>query len=248
MESTGSITKGHAVNAARRPEPVASYWHSLGFLGIVAAVVFMGYAAQHRQVAGGGLTETHGHVIPIYVSVSVLDWLLVLFAWRGVRRRGGTFGSLIRGRWETGRDIARDLGLAALFWGILLAAAWGMESLLGPGQEKTLDILLPRTPLEVGVWILTAASAGFCEEFVFRGYVLRQLLALSGSTVAAVVGQGVIFGLMHAYQGWRLVVHITVIGILFGGLAAWRKTLRVGMVAHGWQDIWAGWLSSVLVR
>ena len=37
-------------------------------------------------------------------------------------------------------------------------------------------------------------------------------------------------------------------GMIFGGLAAWRKTLRVGMVAHGWQDIWAGWLSQVVFR
>ncbi len=45
---------GETIVEGQRREPVASYWHSLGFLGIVAAVVFMGYAAQHRQVAGGG--------------------------------------------------------------------------------------------------------------------------------------------------------------------------------------------------
>jgi hypothetical protein len=42
------------------------------------------------------------------------------------------------------------------------------------------------------------------------------------------------------------VVHIVVIGVLFGALAAWRKTLRVGMVAHAWQDIWGGWLIHVI--
>ena len=35
---------------------------------------------------------------------------------------------------------------------------------------------------------------------------------------------------------------ITVIGVLFGILAYWRKTLRVGMIVHGWQDFWSGWL------
>jgi uncharacterized protein len=238
---------GKAIVEGQRQEPVASYWHSLGFLGIVAAVVAMGYAAQHREVAGGGLAASHANVIPIYVSVTVMNWLLVLFAWRGIRRRGGTFGSIIKGRWQNGREIFRDLGLAALFWGLMVVAAWVMGSILGQGPEKTLDILLPQTPLEVIVWIFTSASAGFCEEFVFRGYVQRQLLALSNSTVAAVVGQGVIFALMHAYQGWRLVLHIVVIGILFGALAAWRKTLRVGMLAHGWTDIWSGWLASVLM-
>ena len=237
-----------AIIEGQEQQPVASYWHSLGFLGIVAAVLAMGYAAQHRQVAGGGLVETHAHVLPIYLSVTFMNWMLVFFVWKGVRRSGGTFSSLIRGRWSNGREILRDLGIAVLFWGVMLAVAYGMEALLGQGHEKTLNILLPRTGLEVCAWFLTSASAGFCEEFVMRGYVQRQLLALSQSTWISVLGQGTIFGLMHAYQGWRAVVAIGVIGILFGALAAWRKTLRVGMIAHGWHDFWAGWLTNVIFQ
>jgi uncharacterized protein len=239
---------GETAIEGQEPQPVASYWHSLGFLGIVAAVVAAGYAAQHREVAGGGLVESHAHVIPIYLSATVMNWLLVLFTWRGARKHGGSFSSLIRGRWATARDVLRDVGIAAGFWGVMLAAAHGMDMLLAQGTEKSLSLLLPQTPLEVGVWILTSVSAGFCEELVFRGYVQRQILALSGNVVIAVLGQAVVFGLMHAYQGWRPVVPIIVIGALLGALAAWRGTLRVGMLAHGWQDIWAGWLSSVIFR
>jgi membrane protease YdiL (CAAX protease family) len=237
-----------SIDAEQKQEPVASYYHSLGFLGIVAISMIAGFAAQHRQVAGGGLVETHANVIPIYVSVTVMNWLLLLFVWKGIRARGGSFASLIGGRWGNGREVLRDLGIAVVFWGVLLTAAWGISGLLGQGHEKTLDVLLPRTVLEVVVWIATSASAGFCEELVSRGYVQRQLLALSQSTWVAVVGHGLLFGLMHAYQGWRPVVLISMIGMLFGGLAAWRKTLRVGMVAHGWQDVWAGWLSQVVLR
>ena len=241
---------GDAVNGGPEHEPVASLRHSLVFVAIVAAVVAAGYAAQHRQVAGGGLAESHAHVIPIYVSAAVLDWLLLWFAWRGIRRRGGTFGSVIRGRWASGLDVARDVGIAALAWGVMLLVGLGMARLLGlgHGHEKSLEILLPRTLMEVLVWIATSASAGFCEEFVFRGYVQRQLLALSGSAAVAVLGQAVVFAAMHAYQGWRPVVQIAVLGVLFGALAAWRKTLRVGMVAHAWQDVWAGWLGSAIFR
>lgn len=231
-----------------KTEPVASYRHSLIFLGIVAGVMTAGFAAQQREVAGGGLVETHAHVIPMYLTVTAMNWLLVLFVWKGVRARGGSFSSLIGGRWTSAREVFRDLGWASLFWGALAVAAWGIPGLLGEGHEKTLDILLPRTVLEVLVWIATAVSAGFCEEYVFRGYVQRQFLALSQSGWAAVGCQGLVFGLMHAYQGWRAVVLISIIGMMFGGLAAWRKTLRVGMVAHGWQDIWAGWLSQVVFR
>jgi membrane protease YdiL (CAAX protease family) len=228
------------------PQPVASYRHSAIFLGIVAAVVGAGYAAQQRPTAGGELVDAHGQVVLAYLSVAAMDWLLVLFVWRGIRRRGVTLGSVIQGRWARGRDVLRDLGLAAVCWSLLIVVLWGLDHLPLPETAKSFDILLPRSVLEVGVWILTSASAGFCEELVFRGYLQRQLLALSGSTVLAVLGQGLVFGLMHAYQGWVPALRIMIIGVLLGAFAAWRRTLRVGMVAHAWQDVWAGWLSRVM--
>ena len=229
-------------------EPVASYGHSLVFLVIVAGVTGLGFAAQQRSVAGGGLVESHTHVIPVYLSVSILNGLLALFVWKGIRKRGVTVSALVGGRWPTAAAVLKDLGLAALLWGALSASAWTIHALLGQGSEKSVDVLLPVTPLEVIVWIATSMTAGFCEELVFRGYAQRQCLALSQSPAIAVVGQGLVFGLMHAYQGWRAVVSITLLGILFGALAAWRKTLRPGMVAHAWQDVWAGWLSPLMGR
>jgi uncharacterized protein len=229
-------------------KPVASYWHSLIFLGILVVVVIAGYAAQHRPTSGGDLLEAHAHVIPMYISLIAMNWLLLFFAWRGIRRNGGTLRSLIGGRWATGREIFRDMGIAVLFWGIFLLTDFGMGRLLGYGHEKSLNNLFPQTPLEVGVWFLVSVTAGFCEELVFRGYVQSQLLALSRRTWIAIIGQACIFGLFHAYQGWRPVVTITVLGALFGILAAWRKTLRIGMIAHGWQDFWGGWLGYVILR
>jgi membrane protease YdiL (CAAX protease family) len=233
--------------SASRPQLVASGRHTLVFLGIVVAVMIAGFAAQHREVAGGGLTEAHTAVIPLYLSVTVMNWLLVLFVWKGLRQRGVGVGSLIGGRWGNARDVLRDLGIALVFWGVFAAVAFGVHRILGEGQDKTVDILLPRTAAEIAVWLVTSASAGFCEELVFRGYLQRQLLALSRSSWAALIGQGLVFGVMHAYQGWRAVVSISVLGMLFGGLAVWRNTLRVGMVAHAWHDVWAGWLSRLVI-
>jgi len=111
--------------------PVASYRHSLIFLGIVVAVTLAGFSAQNRPGTGGGLVESHAHVIPVYLSVTVMNWLLVLFVWKGVRKRGGSFSSLIGGRWGSAWDVLRDLGIAAIFWAILLATAWGLHRALG---------------------------------------------------------------------------------------------------------------------
>jgi uncharacterized protein len=83
---------------------------------------------------------------------------------------------------------------------------------------------------------------------VFRGYLQRQLHAFTGSLVTAVIAQGVIFGLFHAYQGWKNVTVICVLGVLYGALVAWRGNLRVNIVSHGWSDFWEGWLKFVIWR
>jgi uncharacterized protein len=226
---------------------IASCRHLIVFFGIVSAVALAGFLAQHRTTSGSDLLETHAYAAPAFLSAAFLDWLLVLFVWRGIRRRGVTIRSLIQGRWANARDILMDLGIAALFWGILLLVELGfgkfLGSILGLTQAKSIQNLLPQTAVEGVLWCLVSISAGFCEELVFRGYLQRQLLALTGNLSIAVLGQGIIFALMHVYEGWASVVHIVIIGVLFGVLAVWRKTLRVGMVSHAWYDIWAGLLS-----
>jgi membrane protease YdiL (CAAX protease family) len=237
------------VSSARAiQEPVAGYRHFAVFLGIVVVNVLAGVVAQQRQAAGGEFPASHADVISIYVSVTLLDWFLVYFVWRGIRRRGVTILSLIGGRWTNAREVLRDAGIAFCFWGVLMAVVWLIEHVVGTDNEEVLNMLLPRTPAEVMVWLVTASSAGFCEEFVFRGYVQRQLLAMTRRQWVSVLGQGVIFGVMHFYQGWKSVVVIFVIGVLLGALAVWRKSLRPGMIAHGWLDIWSGWLSNVIMH
>jgi len=54
--------------------------------------------------------------------------------------------------------------------------------------------------------------------------------------------------LFHAYQGWKSVVVISVPGVLYGALAAWRRILGVNRISHAWSDIWEGWLKSVIWR
>jgi membrane protease YdiL (CAAX protease family) len=82
----------------------------------------------------------------------------------------------------------------------------------------------------------------------FRGYLQRQFYALSGNIVVAVLAQGLVFGLFHSYQGWTNVVVISVLGALYGALAAWRGNLRANMISHAWTDVWEGWLKFVVFK
>jgi hypothetical protein len=36
------------------------------------------------------------------------------------------------------------------------------------------------------------------------------------------------------------------LGLLYGLLAWWRKSLRPGIVAHAWSDIFGGWIERLI--
>ena len=76
----------------------------------------------------------------------------------------------------------------------------------------------------------------------FRGYFQKQFEAMTGSSVAGVTLQAILFGISHGYQGLQAIVMIILFGVVFGILASWRKSLRPGMILHAWSDIYAGYL------
>jgi len=236
------------------PKQIASWAHLAGFLLIGAGVVALGFLAQHASTGGAGAARgqfaSHSSAIPTYLSLIAMDWALLYYCWAGVHRFGGGLATLSGGRWTSWKSVAIDIGIALPFWLLWEGAAYGVHRLLsaapGAGSAKTVDSLLPQSLPEILIWIAVSITAGICEELAFRGFLQRQFHALTGNIVAAVVAQGVVFGLFHAYQGWINVVVISVLGILFGVLAAWRGNLRANIVVHAWADIWGGWLQAAV--
>ncbi len=239
-------------NAKQRPGQIASWWHLVGFLLIGAGVVTMGFLAQHAPAAGGGEAAgqlaSHSKAIPFYITAILMDWALLYYCWVGVHYRGGNVATLSGGRWTSWKSVAVDAGILVPFWLVWEGAAYGVNWLLGPSSAKTVDSLLPKSLLEVLLWIATSITAGICEEMAFRGYLQKQFNALSGNVAVGVLAQGLVFGLFHSYQGWKNVVVISVLGVIYGAMAAWRGNLRVNIVAHAWTDIWEGWLKFLIFR
>ena len=196
-----------------------------------------------------------------------MEALLVAWAIWGANLRGHTLRTMLGGfRWSP-REIARDLGVAALFWmasmvGLaVLGIAWmGGEKLLhhsppaahtaatplapDPEQAKalrTMMLLAPETAAEMAGWALLCLCVGFSEELVFRGYLQQQFTALvGGRVVVGALVSAVLFGAAHGYQGPRNMVMLGCFGLFFSGLAAWRRTLRPAMMAHAWHDLFTG--------
>jgi uncharacterized protein len=238
------------LEAATKPRQIASWGHLAGYLAITAGITVWGLYTQKVGLGNAQPDQIveHSQVMKNYFITLLADWALLYYCWVGVHKSGGNMKTLSGGRWTSWKQVFVDLAIALPFWIIWEATAYGVHWLLGPSTARSVDALLPRSLPEVLVWILVSITAGFCEEIQSRGYLQRQFHALSGSIVAAVLGQGLLFGFMHSYQGWKQVVVISVLGVLYGVLAAWRRNLRANMIAHAWSDIWEGWLKFVVWR
>ena len=243
--------------AGQRQQQIASWGWLVGFLLIGAGVVAFGFLAQHAPTGGSGgaapgQLASHSQAIPIYLSAIFMDWALLYYCWAGVHRFGGNTKTLSGDRWTSWKDVLTDLAIALPFWAIWEGAAFGVRWLLAAigdaGGAKSVASLLPQSLPEILIFIGVSITAGICEELAFRGFLQRQLHALSGNIVIAVLGQGLVFGLFHSYQGSTNVIVISVLGVLYGILAAWRKNLRANIIAHAWSDIWGGWLQMLVFR
>ena len=170
------------------------------------------------------------------------EWILLAFTWLGIRKRT-SLRELIGGRWTNLEEFLRDVLYAATFWVCALAVLGLGAKLMHLDQagkidsmRKQLGFLTPGSHLELAVWFCLSATAGFCEEIIFRGYLQRQLAAFSKSTLIGVLLSAAIFGASHGYEGVARMLLIGIYGLLFGLLAWWRKSLRPGMMAHAWHD------------
>jgi membrane protease YdiL (CAAX protease family) len=211
-------------------------------LTVLAAWTFLGNVLADRLRAAA-----HPDRLSFYAISMLFEWLLFLFVVAGVRHSGASIRRVLGDRWHSVGQVLRDIGIGLGFWIVSLPVLWGIARLLRiAGHSPHLEFMLPHRGIEVACWIALSVTAGICEETIFRGYLQRQFLALTKSAPAAILISGATFGVAHAYQGFRMVILISVFGAMFGLLAYWRGTVRPGMIAHGWQDSLNGVLASVM--
>jgi uncharacterized protein len=213
---------------------IAPAWHTIVFITIFVGLSVVGGFFQHAVKQHPQAAVQSGNAVQRYLSVLILEWLLVLYVRMGVHKRGVRLRDLVGGRWATPKQVIKDIALGAGLWVLWLGLM--NPHILGGGTNAAQG-LLPQGILESLAWIPLALSAGFCEELAFRGYLQKQFQAIAGSTALAVLFQAIVFGVGHLYEGVGAATRITLFGVLFGLLAVWRKSLRPGMIAHAWSDI-----------
>ena len=235
---------------ATPPRRIAPLWHTLVLIAVLGLFSFAGAKSNHP-------VERHVGLVPQYISMMVIEWLAFAYVAWGIHKGGVlTMREVIGGRWNKVEDFLLEIAIAAGFWILALLVLGGCAYLLGMTKgganieeaKKILGFLVPRTRLEIALWICVALTAGFCEEFIFRGYVQRQFAAVSGQALVGMVVSSIVFGLAHGYEGPKRMLLISVYGFLFSSLAQLRKSLRPGMMAHAWHDAFTGLVLRLLFK
>ena len=98
---------------------------------------------------------------------------------------------------------------------------------------------IPSTSLRWLAVVVSAISAGICEETGFRGYMQRPIEQRYGATVA-ILTSSFLFTCVHLTKGWASAGMVPIVfgaGVLLGLLARSSGSLIPGMIGHIIMDI-----------
>ncbi|HKW89734.1 MAG TPA: CPBP family intramembrane glutamic endopeptidase [Candidatus Acidoferrales bacterium] len=221
---------------------LAPVWHTAILIVVLFVYSAVSYFSTRRLAhLGPGVTLTPRQMVPTYVLTFFFEWAMFFYVFWGERKYSqARLRERIGGRWANAVDVLRDIGIALALW-ITLAVIGNISNFfLKPQGREVVFKLLPTELWQLIPWTLIAVSAGFCEEYAFRGYLMEQFRRLTGAAWLAIVLQGLVFGISHGYQGLALMFGIFLLGTGLGIAAYALKTLRVTMITHAWIDTLAG--------
>jgi membrane protease YdiL (CAAX protease family) len=167
----------------------------------------------------------------LYFSAAVSQWLLAILTFVIVLITSTGFAEF----------RAVPLGTFAKWLALLLMTSLGGLGVVlvleargwWPEESKWVYALIPRTNQEK-LWAgaLVAPTAGFCEEFVYRGYLLGQLSNYLHSMVWAWIISSVAFGMAHSYQKLNGAARAALLGALLAWPVVRLGSIYPSMAAH----------------
>jgi membrane protease YdiL (CAAX protease family) len=169
----------------------------------------------------------------LYFSALVSQWVLaaigavvVIVTWPSWSMAGFrlvAFSGFLR--WTLLLTVASVLGLG--FFLLLEHRGWW------PEESEVVRLLLPESTREK-LWALfgLAPTAGLCEEFLYRGFLLAEASGWLHSVFWGVVVSSVAFGLAHLYQGVNGMFRAALLGALLAYPVVQVGSLYPSMAAH----------------
>jgi len=219
-------------------------------LVLAGLVPFHGVLAYERLKSGPDPIPT-GAKLRLYATIVAMEWGLVALTFAVLHHHGLRLG-----------DVGQRLGNPAITLSATVVGLLGLAALtaLNARQirraereelERSVERarkFVPVDSTEVAAFALVALTAGICEEILYRGWLVTFLAAFFGSIWIGVVVAAVLFGLGHAYQGWKGILATGILGVLFGAMFVGVRSLVPGQALHAAIDIVNGVLAGGIVR
>ena len=231
-------------------EQVLSSWDAwlLTFV-LVAVVPVVGYLRFRRLTQGGRIVSQHAKLIA-YARTICLQWalvgaLLVVLKRHGLSAAddGERIGDTDQTFWTTAAVLATTAGLAPFVW--LRVRRSPLERL---GRSVWhLRSFVPAFGTEMVVFMAVSLTAGTCEELLWRGWLINVLGVATGSVWLGVAFSAAVFGIGHAYQGWKGMLRTGLIGLQLALLFVFVGSLIPGQVLHAAVDLVACFASATAV-
>jgi hypothetical protein len=245
FDSATPVVPAGAEQTVEAPRNIP-YWHTFALIAVLGVLSAGNAHSSYGAYSGQAHTR-------IYIATIVYEWIFTGYVWWGLSRAGLKLRELIGGRWQSVEDFLLDVALSIGVWIgtwivlAMIAIAMGMDHTVNLEEaRRRLAFLAPQSGLEVALWICLSATAGFCEEVLFRGYFQMQFTRLLRNRWAALVVVSALFGLGHGYEGAQRMLLIALLGLSFGLMSIARKSLRPAMMAHTLQDTVSGLLLRAL--
>jgi membrane protease YdiL (CAAX protease family) len=104
---------------------------------------------------------------------------------------------------------------------------------------QSIEFFLPCTPQARRWWAALSIVVGVAEEIIFRGFLIRYMLALpiGWGVGGAVIAAAVVFGIDHGYQGIAGLISTTILALVFSALFFASGSLWLPMLVHALIDM-----------
>ena len=180
----------------------------------------------------------------LYAWNILAEWSLVAWCIWIIRRNGLTLADLAEG-WGSPLRLLAVSGVLVVIVVVVGIVSKSQAKKANPEQLRkatsAISRLLPLTSTERKVWVPLSFTAGVCEEFLFRGWLLQLIGAVFGSVWIGLVLSSIVFGFAHSYQGRKGIIGTGILGVVFGGIFVLSRSLLPGQLLHSFMDLKNGY-------
>jgi len=119
-------------------------------------------------------------------------------------------------------------------------------------QRHKIFSFVPADSRELVHFMFLAIAAGIGEEIIFRGYLIHYVIYWTGNTFTGIliasVFSSALFAFLHGYQGFKSILKIFFLALMFCGIFVYSQSLLIVIIVHALIDTFSGIVGIYLLR